>query len=1492
MWRTSSVTPAKTLNQYASVRPVETKETKLRDTLSSRMELDVVIYCLNCQSEYINKDLEELRMFEYAFTYFAAMSYASKQKCSQMQTPANVAPSFPSLTTSQFQPVSSTTSFGLPQPSFGQQAASQPAFQSFNFQSSQQPSSSISLAQPLSTGGSSFTGFGQTSNAGFGQTSNTGFGQTSNTGFGQSSSTGFGISNPFSTSTGFNTTAQPQQQFGSTGFQGLQQFGSQPTQVAVTSTAAPLNQNLQGFSNIWATTPTVQTSQSSLSSAAPSAGPVANVTQTLPPSQPSFPSVYPGLGQPSYQMPYPSYPPFYPPRYPMYYDPYMYPRMPMDTYSFMHRDPSFLDSSRESTQLQKALMQRQAAQALYYKYGIDPSIPVSDSFFDSRDQPITRRSEQDISSRSHSQKAQNEPVIHVVPTLGGIKDGKQQIVLDIEETAENRHYIPKIFNPNAEISFTITSKETSGNKSYLASLIQDTPDTTIPENLSHRSPKSFSKDLPKPILNKRVTPRKKSILDMDLSDYQISSKIEPIPDNSVERRRVTFQEGPTVLGSSESGFLSPQPAVNREFQSPLPIVPTTNQPSPSPRLPIEESPNKKVTPSKQHATVNGLGGSLVSFNDSTAPLLDDSKSLVSKFKWTPSWFISTIVSKFSREQQAEQLPDTVSPPSSLTIKASCGVVLTRYGYYTVPTIDELDQLVVDNHCYVKNFTVGRFNVGKVVFEGETDVYNINLDQTVFINEYEVEVYRDDDPNCIKPPVGSGLNKPARLTLYNVFPKDANGEIIKDLDSESLKDFESYLQRKAQLLDAEFLEYDPRSGSFTFTVSHFTKYNICTIQRSETENLQSLSPKVVDSLPNPTNDLLSRIGAKKAQNCASITPRKSIGLNLKRKCPYLDEFYGLYSNPELCYSRHYINYIGQFALSIVEAESQDGLRNDYMDIRENGVSIHQSITMKKLKYSCSSSNTSVGLDFINSTNIKMLFDSLIKSISFEQRTGYVPTVRFIDPHTILPIYSSFSKLPIFELIRALWTDESTCTLNELDSASVSRKKHLLNWVKSAYGFKARSQSHSYLKNNDVFSAVICLLSANLVEEAVSLLNSTKNFRTAALLSESLHEHFRSPLSHQLDQWLETGLTRHIDNSYIKLMMLMCGKFVIEFEDSVLHVCEGLGWINCLTLFVLFTHQEYSLRDSLELYVKHTHDYHNQISSPYFIPNVSYDIMFHVLKYFSCLEVDTSKMFETNTYTYNPIDYSLSFNVYMIMKMIGDVRLDNESVFITHFSKQLEVLGFWEHAIFVLQFIRCDVTRTQMVSQIIRTHVCELECSLDTLNSLNISKHMLDLEKAIWLLHIGNTFDAVELLLSCGEYEKSHQEAIKQYIPHLFISEQFEKLSKLLTTYDNSEFCADPYYQNNAKVYLTFLEIKNYGYSQYFHDSKAVECLLDVIRKLSQMEVINFYQRLARSIIASHCLDCISNSHHVSRINIEEIASQDMIHSDFIRQYMIGVFDKLE
>ncbi|KYM94718.1 Nuclear pore complex protein Nup98-Nup96 [Cyphomyrmex costatus] len=151
------------------------------------------------------------------------------------------------------------------------------------------------------------------------------------------------------------------------------------------------------------------------------------------------------------------------------------------------------------------------------------------------------------------------------------------------------------------------------------------------------------------------------------------------------------------------------------------------------------------------------------------------------------------------------------------------VILRRVGYYTIPSLDKLDDFVCGETCIVPNFTIGREGYGNVYFPDSFDIYGLNLDEIVHFRHKEVIIYPDDEK---KPPVGQGLNRKAQVTLDKVWPHDKSlHEPITDPQRLTAMNYEGKLRRVSAKHDTRFLEYRPETGSWVFKVDHFSKYGL-------------------------------------------------------------------------------------------------------------------------------------------------------------------------------------------------------------------------------------------------------------------------------------------------------------------------------------------------------------------------------------------------------------------------------------------------------------------------------------------------------------------------------------------------------------------------------------------------------------------------------------------------------------------------------------------
>uniref|UniRef100_A0A8B9KKL9 Nuclear pore complex protein Nup98-Nup96 n=1 Tax=Astyanax mexicanus TaxID=7994 RepID=A0A8B9KKL9_ASTMX len=170
-----------------------------------------------------------------------------------------------------------------------------------------------------------------------------------------------------------------------------------------------------------------------------------------------------------------------------------------------------------------------------------------------------------------------------------------------------------------------------------------------------------------------------------------------------------------------------------------------------------------------------------------------------------------------QEERDEEL-EAQKPPHP------AGIVLSRVGYYTIPSMEELGKMLNENgECIVENFTVGRKGYGSVFFPGEVNLTNMNLDEIVHFRRKEVIIYPDDKE---KPPEGEGLNRRAEVTLDGVWPNDKTTcTQIKTPERLTEMNYEGRLENASCKQGARFLEYRPETGSWVFEVAHFSKYGL-------------------------------------------------------------------------------------------------------------------------------------------------------------------------------------------------------------------------------------------------------------------------------------------------------------------------------------------------------------------------------------------------------------------------------------------------------------------------------------------------------------------------------------------------------------------------------------------------------------------------------------------------------------------------------------------
>lgn len=164
----------------------------------------------------------------------------------------------------------------------------------------------------------------------------------------------------------------------------------------------------------------------------------------------------------------------------------------------------------------------------------------------------------------------------------------------------------------------------------------------------------------------------------------------------------------------------------------------------------------------------------------------------------------------------------VSPSASSPLQAENKFVpkMTKPGYNVYPSIPELEAMSEADLAAVAGFKVERPGYGSVAWDGAVDVRGVDIDAVVVIESKNVSVYDEAEEKGEKPQRGSKLNRPAVITMQDIYPKDG-----AESSTEAKEKLKRKIEKSTKKMGAELLSFDTEGGVWTFRVGHFSRYGL-------------------------------------------------------------------------------------------------------------------------------------------------------------------------------------------------------------------------------------------------------------------------------------------------------------------------------------------------------------------------------------------------------------------------------------------------------------------------------------------------------------------------------------------------------------------------------------------------------------------------------------------------------------------------------------------
>lgn len=143
-------------------------------------------------------------------------------------------------------------------------------------------------------------------------------------------------------------------------------------------------------------------------------------------------------------------------------------------------------------------------------------------------------------------------------------------------------------------------------------------------------------------------------------------------------------------------------------------------------------------------------------------------------------------------------------------------------YWMRPSKDDIQSMNRIQRQKIDGFTVGRDNVGYITFKIPVDISGIDMDDLcggiIQLEPRSATVY---PISAKKPPVGKGLNVPAKIALEQSWPRGGRDKRV----SSDPKRFNKHVDRLKRIPDTTFESYDKDTGVWIFSVEHFTTYGL-------------------------------------------------------------------------------------------------------------------------------------------------------------------------------------------------------------------------------------------------------------------------------------------------------------------------------------------------------------------------------------------------------------------------------------------------------------------------------------------------------------------------------------------------------------------------------------------------------------------------------------------------------------------------------------------
>ncbi|XP_033631554.1 nuclear pore complex protein Nup98-Nup96-like isoform X1 [Asterias rubens] len=437
--------------------------------------------------------------------------------------------------------------------------------------------------------------------------------------------------------------------------------------------------------------------------------------------------------------------------------------------------------------------------------------------------------------------------------------------------------------------------------------------------------------------------------------------------------------------------------------------------------------------------------------------------------------------------------------------------------------------------------------------------------------------------------------------------------------------------------------------------------------------------------------------------------------------------------------------------------------------------------------------------------------------------------------------------VWKLMVALWGRLPDEDQQELDPSGYpfhkARREAFSRWLESGSEKRInREVQDSKFKDMGHIEAVFSLLTGHQISAACAAAQRSGDHRLALLLAQAgSTQEIKLLITKQLSDWHEMGVDKFIAPEYLQVYALLAGQLVWQSSHNSINTCQNLDWKRALAVHLWHACKPVaSIQDALAEFDKGFHGestlgrYCPVPRPPYMENNPEvypedgdmeyeegetdgytvWDMCYHLVKLYTDHTHRLERVLAPTTHTAYQLDYRLSWHVLHALQALGYSHISEQDLNHLHvsFASQLEGLGLWHWAVFVLLHIQDNCRRESVVKALIMRQ-CTLKRSEANsakerflVGQLNVPVKWINEAKALKALYEKRPHQQAWHLLEAGHWNDGHSVIIKHLAADAIINENYDYLLGLLKKVvptDRSIMIQD--WTTNGQVFLDFINI---------------------------------------------------------------------------------------